>query len=170
NRLYGETFPEPRGIVPEGAERRIKGLDGNAKMSKSRGNAVSLIEEPDEIRSLMKTAFTDPQRLRLTDPGRPESCNIWTLHHFFTDEARVKAIADDCRSASLGCTDCKRELADNLAGALAPIRERYHQVRSDEDALRGLLADGATRARGLARETLTMVRDRMGLREGGRIA
>jgi tryptophanyl-tRNA synthetase len=170
NRAYGETFPEPKGIVPEGSAKRILGLDGNAKMSKSRGNAISLVEEPASIRKRLAGAFTDPQRKRRTDPGRPEVCNVYTLHGFFTDPARVKGIETDCRSAALGCVECKGELAEGVVRALAPIRERYLQIRADEKGLRELLAAGAVRARALARETLALVRDRMGLREGGRIA
>ncbi len=169
NRLFGETFPEPRAIVPEGSARRILGLDGNAKMSKSKGNAVSLVEEPAEIRRLVGGAFTDPERKRRTDPGRPEICNVYTLHHFFTDPARVAAIGTECRTAQIGCVECKRELGDGMAAALAPLRERYLAVRGDEEGLRRVLAEGAAKARGLARETLSLVRERMGLREGGRI-
>jgi len=169
NRLYGETFPEPLPLLTGERARRILGLDGNAKMSKSRGNSVSLVEEPAEIRRLVGAAFTDPERRRRGDPGRPEVCNIWTLHHFFTEPGRVAAIEGDCRAAALGCVDCKRELGDNLAAALAPIRERYRAVRADEAGLRRVLAGGAVRARGIARETLGLVRERMGIREGGRI-
>jgi tryptophanyl-tRNA synthetase len=170
NRSYGETFPEPTPILAQGAARRIVGLDGNAKMSKSRGNSVSLVEEPDAIRKAVGAAFTDPERKRRTDPGRPEVCNIYTLHGFFTDAPRVEAIARDCRSAALGCVDCKKELAEGLIRALAPIKERYLAVRSDEEGLRRILADGAAKARAIARATLVDVRRNMGLLEGGRIA
>ncbi len=168
NGRFGETFPEPEGIVPEGGARRVKGLDGNAKMSKSRGNAVSLVEEPASIRERVGKAFTDPARLRRNDPGRPEICNVFSLHGFFTPAERVAAIERDCRSAALGCRECKGELAEAIVGALTPIRERYAALRADEGALRATLADGAARARSMARETLTLARERMGLTEGGR--
>jgi tryptophanyl-tRNA synthetase len=168
NTRFGDTFPEPKPIVPEGSARRIRGLDGNAKMSKSRGNAISLIEEPDSIRARMAKAFTDPQRLRRTDPGRPEICNIYSLHGHFTDDARRAVIENDCRTAALGCRECKAELAENLVTALTPVRQRYLELRADEAGLRAVLHAGAERARALATETLTLVRDRMGLREGGR--
>jgi tryptophanyl-tRNA synthetase len=170
NRSFGETFPEPAPILAKGAATRIMGLDGNAKMSKSRGNAISLIEEPDAIRKLVGAAFTDPLRKRRTDPGRPEVCNIYTLHGFFTEPARVATIERDCRSAALGCVDCKKELAENLVRALAPVREKYLAVRADEEGLRRILAAGAVKARALARETLVLARRNMGLTEGGRIA
>ena len=170
NNAFGETFPEPKPILAPGAARRILGLDGNAKMSKSRGNAVALIDPPETVRKLVGAAFTDPERKKRTDPGRPEVCNVYTLHGFFTDPARIKEIERDCRSAALGCVDCKRELADNLSRALAPIREKYLAVRGDEAGLRKVLAAGAVRARTLARETLVLARERMGLREGGRLA
>jgi len=169
NRLYGETFPEPKAIVPEGSAKRILGLDGNAKMSKSRGNAVALVEEPDEIRRLVGGAFTDPEKKRRNDPGRPEVCNVFTLHGFFTDPARTRGIEADCRSGALGCVDCKRELAEGVVRGLEPIRTRYAAIRGDEAGLRKVLAAGASKARALARETLREVRERMGLREGGRI-
>jgi tryptophanyl-tRNA synthetase len=170
NRTYGETFPEPQPIVPEGSARRILGLDGNAKMSKSRGNAVALVDEPDEIRRLVGGAFTDPEKKRRNDPGRPEVCNVFTLHGFFTGADRVPAIERDCRSGALGCVDCKRELSEGMVRALEPIRERYRAVRADADGLRRTLAAGAERARAEARETLSLVRERMGLVEGGRVA
>lgn len=170
NRAFGDTFPEPSPILAQGAARRIMGFDGNAKMSKSRGNAVSLVEEPDAIRKIVGAAFTDPERKRRTDPGRPEVCNIYTLHGYFTDPERRAVIEKDCRSAALGCVDCKKELAENLITALAPIRAAYTAVRGDEEGLRRILAEGADKARAIARETLVDVRRNMGLREGGRLA
>ena len=95
---------------------------------------------------------------------------MYTLHGFFTDDGRRAAIDRDCRTGALGCVDCKRELAEGLVKGLAPIRERYLAVRKDEAGLRQLLAEGAERARGIARETLALARERMGLREGGRTA
>jgi len=169
NRSFGETFPEPQSLLAEGDARRIRGLDGSAKMSKSKGNAISLIEEPGAIRARMQGAFTDPQRLRRTDPGRPEVCNVFTLHGFFTEPARVEAIARECRAATLGCKEDKAALAEAMIQGLTPIRERYRAIRSDEGALRATLAAGAVRARALARETLAIARGRMGLTEGGRI-
>ncbi len=167
NRLYGDTFPEPRAIVPEGSAKRILGLDGNAKMSKSRGNSISLVEEPAAIRKLLAGAYTDPERKRRTDPGRPEVCNVFTLHGFFTESPRVETIGRDCRSAALGCVDCKKELAENLVAALAPVREKYLAVRSDEAGLRRILEEGAVKARAIARETLALAKRNMGLVEGG---
>ncbi len=169
NARYGETFPEPKAIVPEGAARRIRGLDGQAKMSKSRGNAIALVEEPDQVRRLLRGAYTDPQKLRRNDPGRPEVCNVFTLHGFFTADARRADIERDCRSGALGCVDCKGELAENLVAALAPVREAYLGLRADEAGLRRVLGEGAARARTVARETLSIVRERMGIVEGGRV-
>jgi tryptophanyl-tRNA synthetase len=168
NRQYGETFPEPKALLPEGNAKRILGLDGNAKMSKSRGNAVALVDEPDAIRKLVGGAFTDPEKKRKNDPGRPEVCNVFTLHGFFTDPGRIRGIEADCRSGALGCVDCKKELAEGVVRGLEPIRARYREVRGDEAGLRRVLDAGADRARALARETLREARERMGLTVGGR--
>jgi len=129
---------------------------------------VALVDRPEEIRRLVGGAFTDPERKRRTDPGRPEVCNVFTLHGFFTDPARVEAIAAECRAATLGCVDDKKALAESMIEGLAPIRERYLALRADEGGLRATLAAGAAKARAIARETLETVRERMGLTEGGR--
>src|SRR5687767_10122371 len=110
NRRFGDTFPEPKPLLSTVA--RVRGLDGSAKMSKSKGNTVSIGETPDQIRAKVKVALTDPARLRRYDPGHPEDCNVFTLHGYFTgpkNPARLAEIERDCRSAALGCVDCKKE-------------------------------------------------------------
>jgi tryptophanyl-tRNA synthetase len=161
NAAYGDYFPEPEAII--GREGRILGLDGEAKMSKSLGNTVGILAEPDEIWERVRTAVTDPQRVRRSDPGRPEVCNVFSLHKHFTDPARVATIELECRSAEIGCVDCKRILADSIADHFAPVRERAARLREDPSRVREILEDGAARARTIARETLAVVRSRMGL-------
>ncbi|HEX9580679.1 MAG TPA: tryptophan--tRNA ligase, partial [Gemmatimonadales bacterium] len=121
NARYGQGFfPEPRAMV--GEARRIVGLDGQAKMSKSLGNTIGLLDEPDMIWKRLRPAVTDPARVTKNDPGTPEICNIYALHKHFSPPATVEEVAHKCRTAGWGCLDCKRVLADNMAAALAPMR------------------------------------------------
>jgi len=161
NAAYGETFPEPQALI--GDAGRILGLDGEAKMSKSLGNTVGIMAEPDEVWERVRTAVTDPQRVRRTDPGRPEVCNVYSLHKFFGDQALLDRIYRQCTSAEIGCVDCKRILADNLSSAFAPFRERAAHYRAHPDEVRRVLEEGAERARALASATIAEVRERMGL-------
>ncbi|HSG08400.1 MAG TPA: tryptophan--tRNA ligase [Longimicrobiales bacterium] len=162
NAAYGDTFPEPDAII--GDAGKILGLDGDAKMSKSLGNTVGILAEADEVWAKVRTAVTDPQRVRRTDPGRPEVCNVFSLHKFFTDEATRADIEGRCRAAEIGCVDCKKMLAENVTGAFAPFREAAAHYRAHPEEVRRILDEGAEKARAIARETLAEVRRRMGLR------
>jgi tryptophanyl-tRNA synthetase len=162
NAAYGETFPEPEPLIEKNVGR-IVGLDGDAKMSKSLGNTVPILSEPDEVWNRVRTAVTDPQRVRRTDPGRPEVCNVFKLHGFFTDDATRADIDTKCRVGEIGCVDCKRILADNIAEAFEPFRERAAEYKAKPDLVRQILDDGARRASLTATETMSEVRDRMGL-------
>jgi tryptophanyl-tRNA synthetase len=162
NAAYGQTFPEPDAIIDEKVGR-IVGLDGEAKMSKSLGNTVGVLAEPDEVWARVRTAVTDPQRVRKSDPGRPEVCNVYALHKFFGDEATVADVAVQCRAATRGCVDCKRILADNISSAFEPFRERAAHYRAHPEEVRRVLQEGAERARGIASETMAEVRRKMGL-------
>lgn len=162
NARYGAGFfPEPQALV--GPARRILGLDGEAKMSKSLGNTIGVLEEPGAIWQRLRPAKTDPARVTRYDPGNPEICNIYTLHRYFSDARTVEHVAQQCRTAGWGCLDCKRVLADNMARVLAPIRERATQLKSRPQAVREILAAGAAKAREVARETMQEVRERLGL-------
>ena len=165
NRRFGELFPEPQPLLSK--VPRLKGLDGGAKMSKSKGNTIALSESPEQIRAKLKVAVTDPARLRRNDPGHPEICGIFTLHGCFTgpkDPERVAAIERDCRSAALGCVDCKKELADRVVEQLTPIRERQAALRARPDDLRAVLDEGRRKASEIARATMEEVRARIGVR------
>ncbi len=162
NARYGEYFPEPGAIIPEVG--RIKGLDGEAKMSKSLGNTVGILEDEDALWKRVRTAVTDPQRVRRNDPGRPEVCNVFTLHKLITDPSLVPDIEEQCRAGSRGCVDCKRIFADSLVREFAPFRERAEYLRAHSDEVRGVLEAGADRARAVAAETLAEARSRMGIR------
>ncbi len=165
-RWNAEYAPEP-GYLPEPQAlltpaRRILGLDGQAKMSKSLGNTVGILEEPDQVWQKLRPAMTDPARKTRKDPGNPEVCNIYSLHRHFSPEPVQEEVARQCRSAGWGCLDCKRVLADNMELHLGPIRRRAEQLRATSGQVEDLLADGARRARGIARETIAAVEHRMG--------
>ena len=161
NRLYGDFFPEPQPILSDAG--RIRGLDGQAKMSKSRGNTVGMLDEPAEIWARVRIAVTDPQRVRRSDPGRPEECNVFALHRYFASEAELARIDTECRRAGIGCVECKRALADGIGRAFEPMRARAAEYRARPERVREILGDGAARCRTIARETMREVRERMGL-------
>ena len=161
NNAFGETFPEPQPLLTE--TRRVLGLDGNTKMSKSRGNHIGILEEPDSIRARMATAFTDPQRKRRSDPGRPEVCNVFTWHGFFSDPAIVEKVDRECRAAEIGCYEDKMLLADIVIETLRPMRERAAELRRHPEELRRVLDEGREAAGAVAAETMAQVRAGMGL-------
>jgi tryptophanyl-tRNA synthetase len=160
-----DFFPEPQPLLTEA--KRIMGLDGQAKMSKSLGNTIGLLDSPDEVWSKLRPAKTDPARVRRQDPGNPDHCNIFSLHKYFSPPETVALVDANCRSAGWGCLDCKRVLADNLNAALAPIRARAAEYQAAPDRVIQVLGDGAARARRIARETMDGVRERMGLLPAG---
>jgi tryptophanyl-tRNA synthetase len=161
NARFGDVFPEPKPRLSN--TPRIRGLDGKAKMSKSRGNTISLFAEPKEIEKKLKGAFTDEQKLRRGDPGRPEVCNIFTIHNAVTSAERVAEIESECRSGALGCGDCKKACVESLAGELGPIRERALELRQARGRVREILQAGAARARTIAESTMQEVRAAMGM-------
>jgi tryptophanyl-tRNA synthetase len=154
-------FPEPQPILTEA--KRITGLDGQAKMSKSLGNTIGLLDSPEEIWQKLRPAKTDPARVTRRDPGNPEVCNIYHLHKYFSPPETVALVAENCRGAKWGCLDCKRVLADNMIAALKPIRDRAFELQAQPDRLDEILGDGALTARRMAGETMREVRERMGL-------
>ncbi len=157
----GEAFfPEPQPILT--GARRILGLDGQAKMSKSLGNTIGVAESPEAIWQKLRPAMTDPARKTRQDPGTPEVCNIYALHRHFSPPAVVEDVAVNCRTAGWGCIDCKKVLAANMTAALAPIRERTAELEARPDEVRAILGDGAATARRRAAETMAAVQDRMG--------
>jgi tryptophanyl-tRNA synthetase len=156
-----DYFPEPQPLLTEA--KRILGLDGQAKMSKSLGNTIGLLDSPEEIWTKLRPAVTDPARVTKKDPGTPEICNLYSLHKYFSPPATVELVAENCRGARWGCLDCKRVLADNIVAALAPIRERAAALEAQPGRVEEILAEGAEKARRIATETMREVRERMGL-------
>lgn len=161
NATYGSFFPEPEALI--GEEGRILGLDGQGKMSKSLGNTVGILAEPEEVWARVRTAVTDPQRVRREDPGRPEVCNVYTLHRYFSSPEVVEDVAHRCRNALRGCVECKQILSNSIADTCAPMRERAAELRARPARIREILEDGAARARRIAQGTMSVVRERMGL-------
>jgi len=162
NAKFGqEYFPEPKPLLTP--TRRIMGLDGQSKMSKSLGNTIGLMETDDEIWAKLRPAMTDPQRVRKTDVGRPEVCNIFQLHKAFSREETVAQVDGQCRSAGWGCMDCKKVLQESMVQELTPIRGRAEALDAEPQRVLDALAGGAETARGIARETMREVRGYMGL-------
>ena len=153
-------FPEPKAhLTPT---RRIMGLDGQAKMSKSIGNTVGLLEDAKSTWEKLRPAVTDPARIRRTDPGTPEVCNIYQLHKAFSPPETVEHVAVQCSTAGWGCIECKKVLHENMQAELGPIRERAMEISASPARVAEALGDGAQRARAVARETMRAVRERMG--------
>jgi tryptophanyl-tRNA synthetase len=155
-----DWFPEPKPLLTEA--KRIMGLDGQAKMSKSLGNTIGLLDTPEEIWQKLRPAKTDPARVTRKDPGTPEVCNLYHLHQYFSPPETVAVVAENCRGARWGCLDCKRVLADNMIATLAPIRARAMELQARPERVDQILGDGAATARRLAGETMREVRARMG--------
>jgi tryptophanyl-tRNA synthetase len=154
-------FPEPQALLTP--TRRIMGLDGQAKMSKSMNNTIGLLESPDAIWAKLRPAVTDPARIRRTDPGTPEVCNIYHLHRAFSPPATVETVAVNCSTAGWGCIDCKRVLFEHMDAELAPIRARAAAIAAEPALVDAALGDGAARARAVAAETMGAVKESMGL-------
>ena len=158
--LFGSTFPEPQAKLTDAP--LIRGLDGAEKMSKSLNNEIELAASPEETLRRMMTAVTDPARRYRSDPGHPDICNIWHLHHFYNPE-QVQTIASECSRARRGCVECKEQLARGLNLALEPFRQRRAELAAKPQYVEEVLADGAHRAQAIASETLREVKEKMGL-------
>jgi tryptophanyl-tRNA synthetase len=160
NGIFGETFPEPRAKLSYFPN--VVGLDGKEKMSKSLDNHIELALTPEETAKKIMTAVTDPARQRRTDLGHPDVCNVYKLHEYF-NESQKDDIAEKCRTAQIGCVDCKKLLAVRINDYLAPFRERRTKLEANPEYLKEVLENGARRAQVIARNTITEVKQRMGL-------
>jgi tryptophanyl-tRNA synthetase len=154
---------EPDALLTEAS--KMPGLDGQ-KMSKSYNNTITLREEPESITRKVRTMPTDPARVRRTDKGEPERCPVWQLHRVYSDEPTKEWVQTGCRSAGIGCLDCKQPVIDAVIRELAPMRERAQRYLEDPGVVRNIIADGCERARELAGETMREVREAMGLARG----
>ncbi|HKA90056.1 MAG TPA: tryptophan--tRNA ligase [Haliangiales bacterium] len=161
NGRFGETFPEPQPLLT--STPKILGLDGQAKMSKSLGNTITLSEPEADVRKKLATAATDPKRVRRKDPGNPDDCNVYTIHKFFSSEADLAWVREGCTTAGIGCLDCKGKLADNMLAHLAPIRKRRAELEANPGEVEAALRQSAVRATDVADATLDVVKERIGL-------
>jgi tryptophanyl-tRNA synthetase len=141
---------------------KVPGLDGR-KMSKSYGNTIGLREDPDAVAKKLKTMQTDPARARRTDPGDPAKCPVWDLHRIFSDDATQAWVQQGCRSAAIGCLDCKKRVSDPLIAEITQIRQRAAEYVENRDLVRGIIAEGCEKARDTARQTLEEIHQAMGM-------
>ena len=160
NFIFGDTFPEPQAKLTN--YTLVRGLDGGQKMGKSYNNHIELAATPEETLERVKTAVTDPARQRRNDPGHPEVCNVFSLQKYF-NEPRTAEIEAQCRVAGIGCVDCKKLLAAGINSSLQDFRERRSALEKDPGHIYDILADGAQRAKAIARQTIGEVKLKMGL-------
>lgn len=166
NNFYGGIFPEPQAKLTKAS--RLLGLDGR-KMSKSYGNYIALSDTADDVRAKVAKMFTDPARIRRADVGHPEICNVHSYYQIFSPGEALQ-VADNCRNAMVGCTDCKKHLAEVLNGSLAPIQTRRAELAGDPGRVDEILKRGAVRAREVAAGTMAEVRRAIGLKSERRNA
>jgi len=152
---------EPQSLLTEAS--KMPGLDGQ-KMSKSYNNTVSLRESDDSVTKKIRTMPTDPARIKRTDPGDPAKCPVWQLHCVYSDEKRREWVQQGCRSAGIGCLECKQPVIDSVLAELKPMRERAQRYADDPTLVRSIVADGCEKAQKLAEDTMRDVREVMGLR------
>jgi tryptophanyl-tRNA synthetase len=166
-RLLGYLEGTGRSILVEPdalltATPKVPGLDGR-KMSKSYGNTIGLREDPDSVAKKLKTMQTDPARVRRTDPGNPDKCPVWDLHKIYSDADTQAWVQQGCRSAGIGCLDCKKRVADVIVAEITAIRARAQEFEENRDLVRGIIAEGCEKARDVARQTLEEVHTAMGM-------
>ena len=166
NRRYGPIFPEPQPVFSDAPV--VLGTDGARKMSKSAGNTIPIFAEPDEIRRLVTSMVTDPQRIKRTDPGRPEICNVCQLHRFFGSD--YLQIQDGERTARTGCVQTKGLLAERIIERFRPMRERRQQLAADPGHVEEVLAVGAAKVRPILERTMDEVRAATGIGPRGAAA
>lgn len=156
NFLYGETFTIPEAYLTE--TPKLMGTD-NRKMSKTYGNAILLSDTAEEVWAKVKPMVTDPARVRRTDPGNPEICNVFAYHKIFSDEETIRKVDVGCRTAGIGCIECKRWMFEHMEKVLAPIRERRRRIVESGVSMRDILAEGTERARETAAAKMRAVRE-----------
>jgi tryptophanyl-tRNA synthetase len=160
NRLYGNVFPEPQTILTE--VPKLAGIDGR-KMSKSFGNYILLKDSPEVIRQKISPMVTDTRRKRRADPGEPEDCPVFTLHKAFVEKEKRNELAQACRTAGIGCLECKNVVIETLIELLAPFREKRRKYEKNPQLVWDILEEGNKKARQVAQKTMEEVRSAIGL-------
>ena len=160
NFLYKEIFPVPEPLLT--SVPKLLGIDGR-KMSKSYDNSIYISDKGKILQQKIGSMFTDPQRMRKSDPGNPEICNVFTFHGLYSSEGKVKEIDAECRKAGIGCTDCKKMLAKRVAEALSPVHERIDYYMSHLDEIYSMMEEGNKKATTIARQTMDDVRAAVGI-------
>ncbi len=155
NYLYGAIFPEPESVLTE--TPKILGLD-RRKMSKSYDNAIYLSDDPDIVRSKVLQMITDPQRARKSDPGNPEVCNVYEFHKLYSDKEMVLKIDNECRTANIGCVECKKIMAESLIQMLEPIHQKRLYYEERPELVHEVISKGCEKARNIAQKTMKAVR------------
>ena len=155
NYFYGDVFPEPESILTK--TPKILGID-RRKMSKSYNNAIFLSDSPDEIGAKVSKMLTDPQRARKSDPGDPDVCNVYEFHKLYSDKQTVERINRECRTAEIGCVECKKIMARHLINALEPMREKRVYYETRPQLVDDIIEDGCEKARKVARQTMAEVK------------
>jgi len=161
HRLYKcNVFPQPQAKLTKTS--RLLGIDGR-KMSKSYDNYIALSDGPEQVSKKVMSMFTDPKRIKRTDPGRPEICNVHSYYKVFAEKNTAEEVADNCRNAKIGCTDCKKKFADILNGYLKPIQKKRKMLTDDKDKIKKILETGRKKAQDIAGATMKEVRRIIGL-------
>lgn len=160
NSYFGAIFPEPKALFTP--TPKVPGLDGR-KMSKSYGNTIHLSDRPEEVTAKCREMFTDPQRIRRTDAGHPETCNLYQFHRLFSPTELQEKVASECRRAQIGCVDDKQLIADQINAFLEPIRTKREDLLKNQDVLLDIASEGSRKAAERARETMDQVRSALSI-------
>jgi tryptophanyl-tRNA synthetase len=162
NARFGNTFPEPKVLLSTAP--RILGMDGQAKMSKSMNNSIGFLESPEMIWEKLRTAVTDVNRQRRSDPGDPDRCNIYTMHQAFSKADQISFVDHGCRTAGIGCIECKEILFKNMMEEFDPIQSRVREINGKPGYINDVLKSGAARCKSIVENVMDEVREKIGVK------
>jgi tryptophanyl-tRNA synthetase len=162
NARFGNTFPEPKVLLSTAP--RILGMDGQAKMSKSMNNSIGLLDSPEMIWEKLRTAVTDVNRQRRSDPGDPDRCNIYTMHQAFSKADQISFVDHGCRTAGIGCIECKEILFKNMMEEFDPIQSRVREINGKPGYIGDVLKSGAARCKSIVENVMDEVREKIGVK------
>ena len=162
NARYGDTFPEPQVLLSDAP--KILGTDGSLKMSKSMNNSIGLLEPPEVIWEKLRTAATCEHRQRRSDPGHPEHCNIFTMHQAFSKPDQISFVDHNCRTAGIGCIECKEIVFKNMMEEIGPIQSRVKEINENPQYIVEVLKSGAMRCKSIVENVMEEVRSKIGVK------